>query len=120
MLHSTCLIIADYQWIRTMAIEPLYSLKVACELIPMPTIASLYQFLSQHRDEFPGIYRRHGGPSIARCGYETRLISESDILKIRDMTLHDLGESRYAGAGRPRKNGNSPLNWIIKRAMANG
>ena len=97
----------------TMAIEPLYSLAVACELIPMPTMASLYIFLSKHPNEFPGRYRRHGGPHIARRGFETRLLTESEILKIREMTIlnkNPRSTGRHVGV----------IGSIMRRAMAGG
>ena len=64
-----------------MAIEPLYTLRVAAELIPFPTAQALYMWLWRHKAEFPPpVYRRGRG-------IEHRLLTESEILKIREMTL---------------------------------
>ena len=80
-----------------MAIEQLYTLQVACELIPMPSMGALYQFLHTNKDQFPARYRK-------TAWFEVRLLSESEILRIREMTLHDAAHSRYsvrAGSGNP-------------------
>ncbi len=102
-------------------IEPLYSLDVACELIPFPSKPALYNFLSNHRAEFPGLYRRQGGTTMARCGFEQRFLTESEILLIREMTLHDFAHSRYAlmrgGHRAPRLS--SPIARIMRLAHGN-
>lgn len=80
-------------------LEPLYSLEVACEMIPMPTITALYQFLSRNKEQFPGRYRRSGGRG--KVPIEQRLLTLSEIVRIREMTVHDKSESRFTRSGRP-------------------
>lgn len=109
-----------------MAIEPLYTLEAAAELIPMPSKAALYQFLHRNRDQFPGLYRTIGGPEAPAGGWEQRFLSESEILKIREMTFYGWEDSRYnrpdaAKRGpklKPRLKTSSPLAHILRRAMA--
>ena len=66
-----------------MSIEPLYSLAVACELIPVsgPTLSRiLYRF----PQKFPARYNldSHAGP-----GGPERMLLESECLAIRDMVI---------------------------------
>lgn len=61
-------------------LEPVYTLEVACELIPMPSKQSLEQFLHYHKDLFVPLYR-------PMRWYRVRMLSESDCIKIREMTL---------------------------------
>ena len=66
-----------------MPLEPLYSLAVACELIPVsgPTLASI---LHRHKEKFPARYNldSHAGP-----GGPERMLLESECLAIRDMVI---------------------------------
>ncbi len=66
-----------------MAIEPLYSLAVACELIPIsgPTLRVL---LHKHADKFPPRYNMDSG---AGPGGPERMLLESECLAIRDMVI---------------------------------
>lgn len=98
------------------AIEPLVSLEVACELIPMPSMGALYAFLNRNKAQFPGIYRRSGGPHIAARGFEQRFLTETEILKIREMTFHSKSESRFANAGRPASN--AKRHTLVDRMIA--
>ena len=47
----------DYEF----PIEPLYTLKVACELIPMGSLHGLYIFLNKNRLQFEARYRKTTG-----------------------------------------------------------
>src|SRR5438309_1047616 len=99
-----------------MAIEPIYTLQVAMELIPMPTASALYQFLSRHKDEFPGRYRRsHVNGENAR-NIQERVLTESEIVRIREMTIIDSTRSKYGKGNRSPVRG--PLASIIRRATA--
>ena len=58
---------------------------------------------------------------MPRHGFETRLLSESEILKIREMTLHGIERSRFAKAGRPpgiKNRRRDPIGAIMRRALA--
>jgi len=79
-----------------MAIEPLYTLRVAAELIPCPTIGALYQFLWHHKAEFPPRYRK-------LHAHEVRLLTESEVLKIREMTLLTDDRSWHLRASAARR-----------------
>lgn len=96
-------------------LEQLFPLSVAVELIPMPSISALYQFLMKHRSEFPTRYRTTQGKF---GGIEQRLLTESEIMKIREMTIHGMEESRYRFATRGRKPGRGLIDAIIARAQA--
>src|SRR5688572_17918095 len=101
-----------------MAIEQLYNLDVAAELIPFPSKQALYMFLNRNKEQFPPLYRttrRVGGPI---GGWEQRFLSESEILKIREMTLHGIEESRY-GKGGPRGPKPNPMKFKSKHPLAN-
>lgn len=101
------------------SIEPLYTLKVAAELVPMPSIPALDQFLNRNKPEFPARYRR-------TRWYEERLLTESEILKIRAMLVYDQSDARFvhrnvgrkpgSGVSRPIKN--SAVTAIMRRALA--
>jgi len=81
-------------------IEPIYSLRVAAELIPMSSTNALYQFLCKHKSQFTARYRIGRPPE--------RILSESEILKIRSMVIStDSWWSRRPSPGRPKgvKNG---------------
>lgn len=110
-----------------MALEQLYNLDVAAELIPFPTKAALCAFLGKHKELFPGRYRTTKA-HIYAPKVEQRFLTESEILKIREMTLHSFEESRYSKGGprgpRPKigadvkiKSG-SPLASVLRRAYA--
>lgn len=62
-------------------IEPLYDLKVAVMLIPMP-YESLRKLLGKHPDKFPKRYRLEG-----RGHRKIRLLSSGEIRLARDMSL---------------------------------
>jgi hypothetical protein len=91
---------------RRQSIEPLYTLAVAAELIPFPSTTALSQFLFRHKNKFEARYRR-------TRWYEVRLLTESDILRIREMTLLPKSESRYG----KRVQGTGPIGAIMRRAM---
>lgn len=82
------------------SLEPLYTLEVAVELIPMVSKSSLQQFLFRHKLEFPPHYKRVSW-------YEVRMLPLSEIVKIREMTILKRGESRYerwgAADAKPEK-----------------
>ena len=100
-----------------MAIEAMYPLSVALELIPMPSMGALYNFLNQNKELFPGRYRRSGGRHVSRAGFAQRFLTESEILQIREMTMRCKEETRFARAGRPPRM-NSTLASIARRATA--
>ena len=91
-------------------IDPAYSLRVAAELIPMPSVAALYLFLGRNKDEFPPRYKVVGGPRATRGGHQVRILFESEILKIREMVYVTTPRS----TGRPK----SIINSIIAQATA--
>lgn len=66
-------------------VEPLFDMKVAVLLIPMP-YESLRKFLAQHPDKFPKRYRLEG-----RGHRKIRLISAGEIQFVRDMSLRGEG-----------------------------
>lgn len=78
--------------------ELIYAAKVACELIPMPSMASLYIFLSKHKDVIKPLYYGAGRK-------KQRMLRESDILKIRSMLYTT---EPITNRGRKKK----PLNII--------
>jgi hypothetical protein len=90
-------------------------LNVAVQLIPMPSMAALYQFLNRNKALFPGKYRRSGGPGVARVGFEQRFLSKSEILKIREMEYRSKSETRFARAGRPASRTSGVIGSIIRR-----
>ena len=87
-------------------IEPLYTLRVACELIPMPSIGALYQFLMRNKAEFPARYHRSRDPWP--FGAEIRFLTESEILRIREMTF-------YEGSRRCRVSSGGALAGVLRR-----
>lgn len=114
-----------------MAIEQLVTLKVAAELIPMSSVSALYQFLGKHKNEFPARYKNRGGPDMPLGGVDERFLSESEILRIRDMIFKDASQVRFfkgKGAGRPKgvRNGQgkaarTPFGYVMRRlAEVNG
>lgn len=118
------------------SLEQLYTLEVAAELIPMPSIGALYQFLHKHKEEFPPLYRMThipGGGTV-----DVRFLSHEECIRIRALTFKMTTHARKSGpgAGRPRKIGNryeldstpikhtskpysGPLAGIIRRATSN-
>lgn len=88
--------------------EPLFTLAVAVEMIPMPSISALYVFLARYKAEFPGRYRK-------TRWYEVRLLSQSEILRIREMTTHGFAKSRYSSPNHGGRGG--PIAAIMRRAM---
>ena len=89
-------------------LEPLYTLAVACELIPMPSVRALSMFLWKHRSEFPGSYR-----TCVR-GRRQRLLSLSDVQRIREITITPY----HARLGCTRAPRTSALGAIAQRAMS--
>jgi len=84
----------------------------------MPSMAALYSFLNLHRNTFPGVYRRSGGPGKRPGGFEQRFLTENEIIKIRKMTFHGKAESRFATAGRPRGVTNARRHNLAERMLA--
>lgn len=88
-------------------IEPMFPLKVAVELIPMTSMAALYQLLSKNKDAFgPPLYKSHSGR------LPMRMLTESEILLARELAYRR--DAVYAGNGRPSKH--KLINAIIARA----
>src|SRR5687767_15083705 len=77
-------------------LEPMVTLQVAAELIPMTSVSALYQFLFHHKDEFPPRYKK------VRW-YEIRMLTHSEIVKIREMTLISWEDSRYNPTRRAQR-----------------
>lgn len=95
--------------------EMLYPLATAVEMIPMPSVRALHQFLHLH-PEIPRKYRRSStGRGSHRFGFEQAFLTGAQILQIREMQYHDYGESRYAKRGARIA---SVLQHIYERAMA--
>lgn len=68
-------------------LEPLYTLRVAAELIPYPgSVRNFRDWLYRHRDQFPGRYQRR------RNSY-FRLLSNSELHAIRDMLVKDIRQT---------------------------
>jgi hypothetical protein len=102
-------------------LEPLRSLAVAVELIPMRSRMALYTFLHNHQEEFPPRYM----PGRLK---PVRMLYDSEIIKIREMLLAEPDpyhsdafiESR-ASKGvylRGHKRPTSPIDLVMQRAMA--
>jgi hypothetical protein len=83
-----------------MAIEPLYTLKVAAELIPMTSHGSLKAWLSQNDHLFPEKRYRNFGP-YGRS--QARLLSESEILMIRRIVIKPVGIQQRRRAAERRE-----------------
>ena len=66
-------------------VEPLFDLRVAVLLIPMP-YENLRKFLAKHPDKFPKRYRLEG-----RGHRKIRLLSAGEIQLVRDMSLRGEG-----------------------------
>ena len=81
-------------------LEPLYTLKVAAEMIPMRCLQSLRSFLFSHRTDFPPRYRR------APRGY-VRLLSLSECHRIRAIVVKPV-----------RKHSDSPFQPKRSQAMS--
>ena len=93
--------------------DQLYSVQVACELIPVKSTAALYQFLFKHKAEFPQRYSTtHGRPPRMLYGHE--------ILRIREMRINEsVGQRFYRGSGRPtNKRARSVIDYIIAQATS--
>lgn len=76
--------------------EMLYPLETAVEMIPMPSMAALYQFLHRHM-EIKRVYRRSSnGRGSHRFGFTQAFLTGAQILQIREMEFHSLEESRFA------------------------
>jgi len=81
-------------------IEPIYSLRVAAELIPMQSVSALYQFLHKNKSQFTARYRVGKPPE--------RVLSENEILKIRSMVIStDSWWARRPRPGRPKGSKNN-------------
>jgi hypothetical protein len=86
--------------------EQWWTIEAAVEVIPMSSRAALYSFLALHKDKFPARYRRIGGRHVARRGFQVRFLTESEIIKIREMTTIYTARNptgRRGMAGRPPK-----------------
>ena len=81
-----------------MAIEPLYSLEVAAELIPMP-VHNLGSFLATHKDEYPP--RFNHAVTLGKGGQAPRMLTETECLKIRE-AIHSA--ARRGGETRRKMN----------------
>lgn len=96
-----------------MGIEPLYTIKVAAELIPMPSANALHQWLFKNPDVFAEKRYRRGSYGIDR-----RLLSESEILLIRSMVLKsttNLGSRRRTPSAR-----NDDWRYNLLKTVING
>lgn len=92
-----------------MALEPLYSLDVACELIPCSKI-TLEHFLSRKADQFdqPLWHTMYNaGKAASRAIPAIRMLRESECLKIRNMIIKP-GGPRGAGIVRDHSVVKSP------------
>lgn len=89
---------------ETQPLEPLYSLKVAVELIPMASMNALYQFLGRHKAEFPPLYYGNG------CRMK-RMLRRSELVRIRELA--------YTTKPHPRSRGPNLIEAIIARATTN-
>jgi hypothetical protein len=77
-----------------MPIEPLYSLEVACELIPC-TMPALLHVLSRHPGKFnPPLYHAGGEPRYRNGrltdyegGRARRMLTETECLTVRNMMM---------------------------------
>lgn len=69
-----------------MAIEPLYSLEVACELVPC-TYSWLTVILSRYKERFgePRYHHENG----------QRMLTESEILEIRNIVVNGSGKTKH-------------------------
>ena len=65
-----------------MALEPLYSLDVAAELIPINR-RSLDVILKNYKEKFPARYHNEANP----VGRPPRMLTESECLEIRNMVV---------------------------------
>lgn len=76
-------------------VEPLYSLREAERLIPLyyPTLVS---FLRYHKDEYPALYQDTVliEAKNKRTHRRTRLLTATEIKKIRKLRLHGPGIDR--------------------------
>ena len=97
-------------------LEPLRSLTVAVELIPMRSKQALYMFLHYHQEEFPARYMN------TFFGKQTRMLYDREIRQIREMLLIEDGSDAYHTpamlAREPRRpRPRSPIDEIMRRAM---
>ena len=87
-----------------MGLEPLYSLAVACEIIPIRG-TTLRVILHRYKEKFPP---RYNMDSHKGAGGPERMLTESECLAIRDMVIRpdrkasrlDLGVFRDRTAAR--------------------
>lgn len=89
-----------------MPLEPMYSLDVACELIPI-TRTALEHILNRNKDEFPLRYysgaeerRRNGRVVDYEGGNPIRMLLESECLRIRERLLRP-GRKGFKAAPYP-------------------
>ena len=66
-----------------MALEPMYSTKVAAELIPM-NYRTMMHYILEHPTDFPARYH-HG---LGQIGPAERMLTETECLKIRDVFIN--------------------------------
>ena len=103
------------------AIEPLYPLAVAVEMIPMRTMNALYLFLDRNKKLFPARYMK---TRINHMTVEVRMLYLSEIKRIRQMLLIVDGNDKYhsikfqeARQLQRKVRSLSPIDAIMQRAM---
>jgi hypothetical protein len=107
-------------------LEPLYSLEVACELIPV-TEAALKHILSRRATEFgPPIYHDGGEPRYRNGhlvdydgGAPHRMLTESDCLKVREIVTR-VGFKRVEPKLAYGSNGRPPSDFGRSRGISAG
>ena len=83
-----------------MAIEPLYTLDVACELIPISKYA-LEHILSRRADEFEApLFHMLMDDGKGKGCHQVRMLRESECLKVRNMVIKSPTGPRRAGLRR--------------------
>ena len=102
-------------------IPEMATLEVAAEIIPMPSVGALRFFLFNHKDQFPAVYRNTHIPGAGTFTF--RMLTEQEILKIREMTINEK-PGRFIG-GRPLgmkngqgKNYRGPLASVFRKLEA--
>lgn len=79
----------------TPGLEPLYTLRVAAEMIPYPGVRPLRDWLYRHRHLFPRRYQRVGFRTL-------RLLSLSELVAIRAMVVKEIAPSTQRHAPKRR------------------
>lgn len=100
-------------------IEQLVTLEVACELVPFPTKTALRMALSRFQHELgPPIYRKR--ITGARGKSDIRMLRESDILKLRELTMFSFEETRYKHNKNRIRSKNATIRSIMNSFYASG